>query len=284
MSIKVMTDIWEHSKLSGTPLLLVLALADHANDERKCWPATKSLAHKARISQRHAQRLLRRLEHEGHLRILTGEGPHGCNIYAIPTAAEMAILSDLGPDREWDATGDTPDTSDTGMTLVSQGDDTSVAQGVTLVSPESSITVKESSIAAPAKKPAPHGGKPPSGGGHRTPNKPNGLSHEQTETRNRMVYTFSSITGQQCDPQKIGYGARNKRWHQPMQEIATLVEWDEEEAVSLVRETIETMIDERLRIKDPGSLVTVAQNIVLHRKNAAAPEQVAATTNWQRMG
>jgi hypothetical protein len=52
MSIKIMTEVWETSRLTSTQLLLCLALADYANDDRKCWPSVPSLAAKARISER----------------------------------------------------------------------------------------------------------------------------------------------------------------------------------------------------------------------------------------
>jgi hypothetical protein len=39
MSIKVMSQVWEHSTRKGTRLLLLLALADFANDEGICYPA-----------------------------------------------------------------------------------------------------------------------------------------------------------------------------------------------------------------------------------------------------
>lgn len=44
MSIRIMTEIWEYSPSSGTELLMMLAIADHANDDRECWPSIARLA------------------------------------------------------------------------------------------------------------------------------------------------------------------------------------------------------------------------------------------------
>lgn len=84
MSIKVMTRVWENSKNKGSGLLLLLAIADHAHDDGAgAWPSIKTLAAKTRMSERNVQYLIRSVEKTGELKILTGEGPHGCNAYAI---------------------------------------------------------------------------------------------------------------------------------------------------------------------------------------------------------
>jgi len=48
MSIEHMTLVWKHSKKGGTALLLLLAIADFANDDGVAWP---SLATPSRASQ-----------------------------------------------------------------------------------------------------------------------------------------------------------------------------------------------------------------------------------------
>ena len=55
MSIAWMNYVWEHSDQKGTSLLLLLAIADHANDDGICWPSVARLAHKARTTKRQAQ-------------------------------------------------------------------------------------------------------------------------------------------------------------------------------------------------------------------------------------
>ena len=62
MSIKIMNYVWEHSKQKGTELLLLLALADFADDSGDCYPSINRLAKKARTGERNTQKLLRKLE------------------------------------------------------------------------------------------------------------------------------------------------------------------------------------------------------------------------------
>lgn len=54
MSIKIMTLVWDKSPLKGTELLILLALADMANDDGVCWPSYDTIAQRARVSRRYA--------------------------------------------------------------------------------------------------------------------------------------------------------------------------------------------------------------------------------------
>jgi len=81
MSIRVMTAVWDRSKQTGTALLIILALADFANDEGFCWPSIDTLAHKARCSRRHVQRLVREMADEVEIR--ENAGPSGVHLYHI---------------------------------------------------------------------------------------------------------------------------------------------------------------------------------------------------------
>jgi len=87
MSISAMTQVWEHSKVKGTELLLLLALADYANDKGIAWPGIDSLAHRIRQSRRNVTRLLRNLEKRGELTIEVNAGPYGANLYKLPVVA-----------------------------------------------------------------------------------------------------------------------------------------------------------------------------------------------------
>jgi DNA replication protein DnaC len=69
MSIKAMTNIWDHSAQKGSKLLLLLAIADHADEYAFAWPGVKALAAKIRMSERHTKRLLGELEKAGELYI-----------------------------------------------------------------------------------------------------------------------------------------------------------------------------------------------------------------------
>src|SRR5262245_44467095 len=68
MSIKVMARVWEYSQQEGGGLLVMLALADFANDAGECWPSIPILARKARLTERQTRRLLNNLEEVGEIR------------------------------------------------------------------------------------------------------------------------------------------------------------------------------------------------------------------------
>lgn len=93
-----MTAVWDRSKQTGTALLILLALADFTNDDGYCWPSIDTLAHKARCSRRHVQRLLKDISHgEGkEVEIRENAGPNGVHLYRI--------LLPVVPRRPLDAT------------------------------------------------------------------------------------------------------------------------------------------------------------------------------------
>ena len=51
MSVKIMSDVFEHSKTEGNARLVLLCLADCANDEGVCWPSIRKIAQKANLSE-----------------------------------------------------------------------------------------------------------------------------------------------------------------------------------------------------------------------------------------
>jgi len=83
MSVKVMSWVLEHSRASAGDLLVLLILADHADDETwSCWPGIARLAALARMSERGVQYCLRNLEGLGELEV-TPPGDHKTNTYRI---------------------------------------------------------------------------------------------------------------------------------------------------------------------------------------------------------
>jgi hypothetical protein len=68
MSIKIMTAVWDREDLSSTQKLVLLALADWANDEGLCWPSINRLATKASLTSRAVQKTIRSLEKVGFIK------------------------------------------------------------------------------------------------------------------------------------------------------------------------------------------------------------------------
>ncbi len=76
MSIKVMSAVWEGAAADGGTLLVLLALADYANDQGVCWPSRASLAHKARLSERQVRRALAALRAAGAVDVIADAKQH----------------------------------------------------------------------------------------------------------------------------------------------------------------------------------------------------------------
>lgn len=65
MSVSAMSFVWKHSRQRGGSLLVLLALADFANDEGLCYPSMQTLALKARVDERQARRIVAKLVKSG---------------------------------------------------------------------------------------------------------------------------------------------------------------------------------------------------------------------------
>lgn len=105
MSIALMTRVWSRSEpREAADRLMLLALADNANDQGVCWPSIPTLARKCAVTRRNAAATVRRLEATGHVRT---EGPRPnrrTNTYVLlwPVMAE-----DVAGDIDADVVDDT---------------------------------------------------------------------------------------------------------------------------------------------------------------------------------
>lgn len=82
MSIKFLASVWEKSVHCGPRLLLLLAIADHADENGLAWPGMESLASKTRLDKRNLWRTLGELCDSGELLALNREGQR-TNMYII---------------------------------------------------------------------------------------------------------------------------------------------------------------------------------------------------------
>lgn len=85
-----MSRVWDESAHTGTALLMLLAIADHANDDGLCWPSVATLAAKARVQERQAQNLIAQLEASGELVVRRGHGRRNTSIYAVSVGGKGA--------------------------------------------------------------------------------------------------------------------------------------------------------------------------------------------------
>ena len=76
-------QVWEDSNATGTARLVLLALANYANEDGTAWPALSTLARDTRLSVRQVRYLLRHLDDAGELQTAIGSGPRGTNVYRL---------------------------------------------------------------------------------------------------------------------------------------------------------------------------------------------------------
>lgn len=97
MSVRAMSAVWEFSAADGSELLLLLAIADHANDRgENAFPSKATLSRKTRQHERTVQSQIQRLETAGELRVSRATGPGGTNEYVVVCALEGRTPVPLG--------------------------------------------------------------------------------------------------------------------------------------------------------------------------------------------
>lgn len=97
MSVHYTSAVWRISALHGNAKLLLLSLADQANDEGMCWPSIHTLMERIGVTtQRAVQSLLRDLEDGGYIRreFFAGRATH---YYVLP---EQPAQGTTAPARE----------------------------------------------------------------------------------------------------------------------------------------------------------------------------------------
>ena len=148
MSIKAMNWAWEQ-RLPPNSKLILMALADSADEVGKCWPRVRLIAEKCCASERTVQRVLKELEERGFLHIerrFRGDGGQSSNAYYLCLESPPVNLSppSLTPTDKLTPGGDAAVTPPV-TRQTSQGDRT--------VSPHEppTRTIKESSLQLPAK-------------------------------------------------------------------------------------------------------------------------------------
>jgi putative replication protein len=90
MSVRASSWAWSLEEVQGSEALVLLALADQANDQGFCWPSQEKLAPKARQSVSTLRRSLRSLEKMGLLTTITRSSTRGrrSNLYLLHIGAK----------------------------------------------------------------------------------------------------------------------------------------------------------------------------------------------------
>ena len=113
MSIKLMTAVWDREDLSSTQKLVLLSLADWANDEGLCWPSIERVAKKSSLKKRAVQLAIRSLEEMQFIRREEVIGKGNRYWIHIPMQQMHPCIKDIPPVHEMHETHapDAPNTS-----------------------------------------------------------------------------------------------------------------------------------------------------------------------------
>jgi hypothetical protein len=88
-----MTAVWDHTPYEGGELLVLLALADWADDQGRCWPSVPAIAQKARLKERHVYNILQKFRADEIIQCEPGGGRGHSSVYLINTAKIAGFVS-----------------------------------------------------------------------------------------------------------------------------------------------------------------------------------------------
>ena len=145
MSVLVSTRVWQNSKQTGYAFILMLAIADIADDEGVAWPGIKRLAKKARVTERSVYRLISQLIADGELEVTPGGGRRKTNLYKVLCLSENK--GQQNPDRKTGLKTLTPESKnpDSGVTKTLTPESQNPDSGVTRLVTTHHIHVKDTS-------------------------------------------------------------------------------------------------------------------------------------------
>lgn len=86
-----MERVFDVSVQKRSALLLMLAIAKHADDEGFAWPSNRTIARNTGLSERSVRNLTRAAQASGELRVHVGKGPGGSNLYQIAVMRNQAL-------------------------------------------------------------------------------------------------------------------------------------------------------------------------------------------------
>lgn len=79
-----MGQVWKHSPYKAERLLMLLALADWANDDGYCSPSLAQMAYKARVSRQGAIQILQAFLDDKAIQLIErGGGKHRTSVYKL---------------------------------------------------------------------------------------------------------------------------------------------------------------------------------------------------------
>lgn len=89
MSLDVSKLVWLYSKSRLSDRLVLLALADMAQDDARAYPSMRTLSQRTGLSERTIQTSVKNLQKLNEIEVIANEGPRGTNIYIITIAVAL---------------------------------------------------------------------------------------------------------------------------------------------------------------------------------------------------
>ena len=137
MSVQWLAWAFEHAEATGGQRLVLLSLANHADEAGVCWPSIDTISREARLSRRRVEDALRHLVSSGAVlrqvngAPVTGHGGHRPNLYRLTKTAarlstprdEVAPATSSGPTEQAPDVPSGPDESAPAIRSTSGPDD-----------------------------------------------------------------------------------------------------------------------------------------------------------------
>lgn len=93
MAYEFSARVWDHSKSEGNARLVLLVIADRANEHGECWPSVADLVSRTKACERSVRGCLKELEDMGEISVVKNGGRRGTNLYRINFDQDGNLLS-----------------------------------------------------------------------------------------------------------------------------------------------------------------------------------------------
>ena len=94
-----MADVWAARGLSSAERVVLLAMADHADDAGKCWPAMGTLASKCEMTDRGVRKIVRRLAERGFLATELSRGSKSSTYLVTANPEQGSAVKPSNPEQ-----------------------------------------------------------------------------------------------------------------------------------------------------------------------------------------
>jgi hypothetical protein len=113
VSFKVTNWVWSRSESRNGARLVMLALADRADDNGYCWPSIDDLAERTKLSPRAVQKAIAALAELGELDVENGGGRHRSNRYRIVPKPRTSdgVTGEEPRQNDGESTAETPNSA-----------------------------------------------------------------------------------------------------------------------------------------------------------------------------